>query len=249
VCYVFTGCHLVTDSNAEASSALVFTSLLACDCVATHSLLQPTIPQAGDHVTQPPTLLTAVSRLSRNRSWSSLYGLGTVRTENTSPNSSIVVSLSCHTDRVENTASHSFIIACYESVVYQQACLQSRSLAAAVSAAFTVLALNRYATIWISLGVNSIFTFCSHCVSRSQWPRCLRHEPLFAPSNTGIVGSNPTQGMDVCVRLFFVCVVLCVGSGLATGWHLVQGVLPTVYRIKKLKNRPGSNERTVECHR
>jgi hypothetical protein len=34
--------------------------------------------------------------------------------------------------------------------------------------------------------------------------------------NVGIVGSNPTQDMDVCVRLFCVCVVLCVGSGLAT---------------------------------
>jgi hypothetical protein len=38
-----------------------------------------------------------------------------------------------------------------------------------------------------------------------------------ARSNTGIVGSNPTQGMDVCVRLFCVCVVLCVGSDLVTG--------------------------------
>jgi hypothetical protein len=36
-------------------------------------------------------------------------------------------------------------------------------------------------------------------------------------SNTGIVGSNPTQGMYVCVRLFCVYVVLCVGSGLAVG--------------------------------
>jgi hypothetical protein len=36
-------------------------------------------------------------------------------------------------------------------------------------------------------------------------------------SNTGIVGSNSTRGMDVCVRLFCVCVVLCVDSGLATG--------------------------------
>jgi hypothetical protein len=36
-------------------------------------------------------------------------------------------------------------------------------------------------------------------------------------SNTGIVGSNPTHGMDVCVRLLYVCVVLCTGSGLATG--------------------------------
>jgi hypothetical protein len=31
------------------------------------------------------------------------------------------------------------------------------------------------------------------------------------------MGSNPTQGMDVCLLLFYVCVVLCVGSCLATG--------------------------------
>jgi hypothetical protein len=40
---------------------------------------------------------------------------------------------------------------------------------------------------------------------------------IFGRSNTGIVGSNPTRGMNVCVRLFCVCVVLCVGRGLATG--------------------------------
>jgi hypothetical protein len=40
---------------------------------------------------------------------------------------------------------------------------------------------------------------------------------VFARSNAGIVCSNPTQGMDVCVRLFCVCVVLCAGSGVATG--------------------------------
>jgi hypothetical protein len=57
------------------------------------------------------------------------------------------------------------------------------------------------------------------------------------------VVSNPTQGMDVCVRLFCVCVVLCIGSGLARGLSLVQGVLPTVYRIKKLKKRPRSNKK------
>jgi hypothetical protein len=56
----------------------------------------------------------------------------------------------------------------------------------------------------------------------------------------GAVGSNPTRGMDVCVRLFCVCVVLWVGSGLPTGWSLVQGVLPIMYRIRKLKNRPMS---------
>jgi hypothetical protein len=40
---------------------------------------------------------------------------------------------------------------------------------------------------------------------------------VFDRSNTGIVGSNPTKGVDACVRLFCVCVVLCVGSGLAAG--------------------------------
>jgi hypothetical protein len=34
---------------------------------------------------------------------------------------------------------------------------------------------------------------------------------VFARSNTGIVCSNPTWDMDVCVYLFCVCVVLCVG--------------------------------------
>jgi hypothetical protein len=48
---------------------------------------------------------------------------------------------------------------------------------------------------------------------------------VFAHSNAGIVDSNPTQGMNVCV-----CVFLCVDSGLATGWSLVQWVLPSVYR-------------------
>jgi hypothetical protein len=62
---------------------------------------------------------------------------------------------------------------------------------------------------------------------------------VFARSNTGIVGSNPTQGMVVCVRLF-CCVVLCVGSGLATGWFPDQGVLQTVYRLRNWKMDPRS---------
>jgi hypothetical protein len=40
---------------------------------------------------------------------------------------------------------------------------------------------------------------------------------VIAHSNARIVGLNPIQGMDVCVRLFCLYVVLCVGSGLATG--------------------------------
>jgi hypothetical protein len=33
----------------------------------------------------------------------------------------------------------------------------------------------------------------------------------------GMVGSNPTQGMDVCVCVYSVFVLSCVGSCLATG--------------------------------
>jgi hypothetical protein len=58
---------------------------------------------------------------------------------------------------------------------------------------------------------------------------------VFALSNTGIVGSNSTRGMGVYVHLFCVCVDLCVGSGLETGWSHVQVVLPTIYRLKTEK--------------
>jgi hypothetical protein len=53
---------------------------------------------------------------------------------------------------------------------------------------------------------------------------------VFVRLNTGIVGSNPARGMDVCVYSVFV--LSCVGSGPATGWSLVQAVLPTVYKYK-----------------
>jgi hypothetical protein len=39
---------------------------------------------------------------------------------------------------------------------------------------------------------------------------------VFARSNTGIVGSTPTRGIDDYLLLFCVC-VSCVGIGLATG--------------------------------
>jgi hypothetical protein len=67
---------------------------------------------------------------------------------------------------------------------------------------------------------------------------------VFDRSNTRIVGSNPVRGMDVC-PLFFCVVLSCAGSGLATGWSPVQGVLPNVhnrvmsFRSKILnRNRP-----------
>jgi hypothetical protein len=54
---------------------------------------------------------------------------------------------------------------------------------------------------------------------------------VFARSNAGIVGANPTRGMDVCVRLFSVSAVLYVGRGVSSDWSPVQGVLPTMHTI------------------
>jgi hypothetical protein len=62
---------------------------------------------------------------------------------------------------------------------------------------------------------------------------------VFARSNPGIIGSNPTGGMDVCVCVYSVCVVLCEGSGLATGWSPVHRVLPTVCRLRNWKSGQG----------
>jgi hypothetical protein len=62
---------------------------------------------------------------------------------------------------------------------------------------------------------------------------------VFARSNTEIVVSNPTRGMDVCVGLFCVRVFLYVGSSLATGWSPVQGGLSTVFRLRNRKSGQG----------
>jgi hypothetical protein len=45
---------------------------------------------------------------------------------------------------------------------------------------------------------------------------------VFARSNAEIVGSNSTRDMDVYVRLFCVCAILCAGSGLVTGSATVR---------------------------
>jgi hypothetical protein len=62
---------------------------------------------------------------------------------------------------------------------------------------------------------------------------------VFDRSNPGVVGSNSTRGMDVCVRLFCVCVVLCILGGLPLVWSPVQGVLRTVESEKWLRPNKG----------
>jgi hypothetical protein len=64
---------------------------------------------------------------------------------------------------------------------------------------------------------------------------------VFARLEAGILGSNPTQGIDVwCVYVFILCLCCPVlGRGLATSCPLAQGVLPSVKMTMKLKKGPG----------
>jgi hypothetical protein len=72
-------------------------------------------------------------------------------------------------------------------------------------------------------------------MSRSQWPHGLSHDPSSSAGTLGSWVPIPLEAwMSVCVYS------VCVGSGLATGWPPFQGVLPTVYRIKKLEKCPRS---------
>jgi hypothetical protein len=96
-------------------------------------------PRLAAILHQSTTILTAVSRLSRNRSSSSLYSLGTDRKENASQRF-FAASRSYSTDSVENIASQ--LLHC--------CLLRNCCLAAGVSAGFTVLALSKHATIYIN---------------------------------------------------------------------------------------------------
>jgi hypothetical protein len=69
---------------------------------------------------------------------------------------------------------------------------------------------------------------------RSQWLRGLRHEPSSPAPTLGSWARVPLKA-SMFVGVYSVFVLSCIGSGLTTGWSSVQGVLPTVYRVKKLK--------------
>jgi hypothetical protein len=59
------------------------------------------------------------------------------------------------------------------------------------------------------------------------WAFCQKNEGSVEIKQR-LIKMDPTQGMDVCVCIYSVCVVLCVGSGLATDLSLIQGVLPSI---------------------
>jgi hypothetical protein len=42
-------------------------------------------------------------------------------------------------------------------------------------------------------------------MGQSEWPRGLSHEPSSPARTRGVMGSNPTRGMDVVARVYSVC--------------------------------------------
>jgi hypothetical protein len=76
---------------------------------------------------------------------------------------------------------------------------------------------------WLSLD------YIMLCLRRhwSQWPCALRHELSSLTRTLGLWVQIPLMAW-MFVYLFCICVVLCVGSSLAMGWSLVQGVLLSV---------------------
>jgi hypothetical protein len=83
---------------------------------------------------------------------------------------------------------------------------------------------------------------CLHCVSKpiavaarsKAWT-------VFALSNSGVVGSNLTRGMDVCVRLF---VILCVGKG----FRRADPPSKESYRLyMRLRNWKSGQDPTKDC--
>jgi hypothetical protein len=69
----------------------------------------------------------------------------------------------------------------------------------------------------------------------------LRRDRSSPAQTLGLWVRIPVLAMYVCVCLFCVCVVL------TKGWSPAQGVLPTVYWIKKLKQWPRLNGTSHSC--
>jgi hypothetical protein len=88
---------------------------------------------------------------------------------------------------------------------------------------------------WGSVVKYAVLVLCNW---GSQWPRGLGNElSLLALERWDRRFESHWRHGCLCVF------ILCAGSGLATGWSPVQGVLLTLYKIKKLKKRQRSNQK------
>jgi hypothetical protein len=84
-------------------------------------------------------------------------------------------------------------------------------------------------TLYLDSPYMFIYRATDEELCRSQWPRCLRHE---MSSSAWTLGSWVRIPLEALMFAFILFALSCVGSGLATGWSLVQGVLPTAYMCK-----------------
>jgi hypothetical protein len=100
------------------------------------------------------------------------------------------------------------------------------------------------------LGGQIIYRACKYFIRRSQWPRGHRHEMPSPAWTLGFWVRIPLNAwMFICVYSVFL--LSCAGSGLATGWSLVQGVLQIVYKCKikephKRRPRPDMDWSAIE---
>jgi hypothetical protein len=95
----------------------------------------------------------------------------------------------------------------------EDSCVHLKVLEASVTECYSHLLATRHE---VGFDSNSIIQLV-HLVTADQWPRGLRHELSSLARKLGSWVRIPSHDMDVCVRLFCVYVVLCAGSGLATG--------------------------------
>jgi hypothetical protein len=83
--------------------------------------------------------------------------------------------------------------------------------------------------------------FCAYCTRLADHSgRGSKSWNIFARSNTWIVGSNPTGGMDICLRFFCLCCFMWVVT-LRQGRSPIQAMLPAVYNIHTSRPTPMTN--------
>jgi hypothetical protein len=91
---------------------------------------------------------------------------------------------------------------------------------------------------YISSMIFGVFTKCKCLRSLGRWDRGFE--------------SHSGHGCLVSVCVYSVCVFLCLGSGLATDWSLVQGVLPKTNKLNSVDFSPQANSTdraTTSCRR
>jgi hypothetical protein len=130
---------------------------------------------------------------------------------------------------------------CSYTAYYMHWSVDRFSFSAKCMYVYNIINFDSNDSTWVILGCIYKYIYTLNVTQPITMAALSKAWTVFARSKAGIADSNPSQGMDVCMLLSCVCVVLCVGSGLATGWSPVKRVLLIVYRIKKLKNRPRFN--------